>query len=99
MIKWILVISLHIYRYEAILLINKGSDSELMINLNKRPKKGFRIAQLNVWNKLKELKELMLLVRLHILAISEAHLDSTFDISEVIRYGVRKGFIMEKAYW
>ena len=53
----------------------------MLINTN-LPKKGLKMAHINICsirNKLAEISEILLADNFHILAISETHLDSTFE--------------------
>ena len=55
--------------------------------LHKLPKKGLKMAHINICsirNKLNEVGDLLLLNNLHILAVSETHLDSTFEDTSVM---------------
>ena len=53
-----------------------------MMKHSKMPRKGLKIAHINICsirNKLTEISEILMFNQLHILAVSETHLDSTFD--------------------
>lgn len=66
-------------RWSRKLLIN-----HLMLGHAKLPKKGLKIAHINICslrNKITDITEILMSNQLHILAISETHLDSTFEDS------------------
>lgn len=55
-----------------------------MVNSTKLPKKGLKVAHINICslrNKLGEIKEFLQLDNIYILAISETHIDCTFEDS------------------
>ena len=57
---------------------------------HKLPKKGLKIAHINICsirNKLTEVADVLLLNNLHILAVSETHLDSTFEDTSLMIHG------------
>lgn len=61
-----------------------------MLRCSNLPKKGLKIANINICslrNKLTEITEILLSDNVHILAVSETHLDSTFEDAALMIQG------------
>lgn len=71
----------------------------LMLGHAELPKKGLKIAHINICsirNKIPEITEILKRDQLHILAISETHLDSTFEDSVLNIQGYKTEMHLEE---